>query len=369
MGRSNLIKTPTILLNEDQVRANIEKMAKKAFTQGVRFRPHFKTHQSAEIGCWFKEINVDAITVSSVRMAQYFAKNGWEDITIAFPVNLREMEEIRKLSHQIKLGLLVDHWDVAKVLAQDKAIRADVWIKIDTGMIRAGVDWQNEQQQLELARLIQGSTHLRFRGLLTHAGQTYHAESPLEIQALYKQSVERINMCRRFLSHEINSFIEVSVGDTPGCWLADEFGDVDEVRPGNFVFFDAMMFRLGVCSMRDISLCVACPVISKYETRNEVLVLGGSVHLSKEAVENSQPPMYGYAVMSPANSDWQIEETNFIRSLSQEHGIVRLDPRTFKQIQIGDLVYVIPAHSCLAVSALGEYLTTDGKYIKAGVIV
>ena len=41
------IETPTLLLNEAIARRNIERMANKARQNGVRFRPHFKTHQSA----------------------------------------------------------------------------------------------------------------------------------------------------------------------------------------------------------------------------------------------------------------------------------------------------------------------------------
>src|SRR6476620_10300974 len=88
------ITRPTLLLDEARCRRNIERMASKARRSNVRFRPHFKTHQSAQIGEWFREAGVNAITVSSVKMAEYFASHGWDDITIAFPANWREIEAI-----------------------------------------------------------------------------------------------------------------------------------------------------------------------------------------------------------------------------------------------------------------------------------
>lgn len=91
------IKHPTLLLDEQRCRANIRLMAEKARRNNVRFRPHFKSHQSAIIGEWFREEGVRAITVSSVGMASYFAEAGWDDITVAFPVNLREMDEIDRV--------------------------------------------------------------------------------------------------------------------------------------------------------------------------------------------------------------------------------------------------------------------------------
>jgi D-serine deaminase-like pyridoxal phosphate-dependent protein len=97
----------------DKTRAlrNIERMAKKARSSGVRFRPHFKTHQSAQIGEWFKDHGVETITVSSVEMAVYFADHGWQDVTIAFPVNWREIDSINTLAARLRLHLLVDSFD------------------------------------------------------------------------------------------------------------------------------------------------------------------------------------------------------------------------------------------------------------------
>ena len=85
---------PTLVIDKEVCLRNIENMVKKAADHKLRFRPHFKTHQAAKIGEWFKLFGVDAITVSSVRMAEYFASNGWKDITLAFPVNLLEIEKI-----------------------------------------------------------------------------------------------------------------------------------------------------------------------------------------------------------------------------------------------------------------------------------
>ncbi len=47
------ITKPTLLLDEDIARANIERMAQKARNHNLTFKPHMKTHQSAQIGEWF----------------------------------------------------------------------------------------------------------------------------------------------------------------------------------------------------------------------------------------------------------------------------------------------------------------------------
>ena len=179
------IEKPTLLLDEKKARTNLRHMAAKAAAAKVRFRPHFKTHQSASIGEWFREEGVAAITVSSLTMAEYFAGHGWEDILVAFPVNLREMETINRVAGRIQLGLLLESPESAMALEKGLNAPVDIWIKVDTGMHRAGLDVNDVKAVCALAVEVQSCPHLRLRGLLTHAGQTYHAHSVSEIREMY----------------------------------------------------------------------------------------------------------------------------------------------------------------------------------------
>ena len=96
------VNKPTLLLNKEKSFNNILKVQKKIKNSNVEIRPHFKTHQSLEIGKWFKEFGINKITVSSVSMAKYFSKD-WDDITIAFPLNIHEINDIIKLQEKINL--------------------------------------------------------------------------------------------------------------------------------------------------------------------------------------------------------------------------------------------------------------------------
>ena len=93
MQKSGISK-PTLIIDASRAKANIQRMKAKAEAQGAVFRPHFKTHQSGVVGQWFRQKGIDRITVSSVSMASYFADHGWDDILIAFPVNLLEIKKI-----------------------------------------------------------------------------------------------------------------------------------------------------------------------------------------------------------------------------------------------------------------------------------
>jgi hypothetical protein len=100
------ITEPTLLLNESICRANISRMAAKAARSAVRFRPHFKTHQSLAVGEWLREAGAESITVSSVKMAAYFS-GAWSDITIAIPFNVLETERVNGIRPDCALNLCV----------------------------------------------------------------------------------------------------------------------------------------------------------------------------------------------------------------------------------------------------------------------
>ena len=133
-----MISKPTLLLDEQKCKANIAFMAERAKQFNVESRPHFKTHQSLEIGRWFKEAGVTKITASSLDMANYFAAAGWKDITLAVPVNPAQIPAIVSLAQKIKLNLLVDSPSVVEKLVDALPANTLVWIKVDCGYGRVG---------------------------------------------------------------------------------------------------------------------------------------------------------------------------------------------------------------------------------------
>jgi D-serine deaminase-like pyridoxal phosphate-dependent protein len=357
------IEKPTLLLDETTARANIRRMARKAADLQVRFRPHFKTHQSAEIGEWFREEGVSAITVSSLDMAQYFADAGWQDITLAFPVNIRQIRTVRELARRVHLELLVESVETVDALAQHMDSDLDLWIKIDVGNHRTGLAWDQPGEIFSVARAIQQAPNLRLRGLLTHAGQTYGATSSDHVRSIFQETVGWMNTARADLSRQGFRDLELSVGDTPGCSLCETFGNVDEVRPGNFVFYDGQMLKVGACSADQVAAALVCPVVAKHPQRSEVVLYGGAVHLSKDYLMLGEQRSYGLPAF-PQDQRWSAPlPGGFVRGLSQEHGMVHLDAADFARVQVGDLLVIIPAHVCLTIWEMRSYLTLDGKRI------
>ena len=358
------ITKPTLLLSKEIALRNIQNMVRKAKDHGLNFRPHFKTHQSAEIGEWFREAGVKCITVSSLTMANYFAEFGWNDITIAFSVNIPEIPEMNELAERIDLNLLIENKEGLEALQEKITWHTGVFIKIDTGYNRTGIEANRTQVIDELLEIIQKSPLLQFKGFLSHTGHTYHANSKNDIYSRHFDALLKMKALKARYISEWPDLI-ISIGDTPSCSICDNFDGVDEIRPGNFVFYDLMQFKLGVCQLSDIAVRMVCPVVAVHPSRNEVVIYGGAIHFAKDSIINIDgKPLFGRIVVNDGDKKILLDEKNYLHALSQEHGILKITPRDLHYFTPGTLIEIIPVHSCLTANLMKEYMTTEGEIIK-----
>ncbi len=371
--RSLDVITPAMILDRDRVQRNIRTMADKARAGQARFRPHFKTHQSGAVGRWFAEAGVEAITVSSLAMAEYFAEFGWTDITLAFLLNPLELPRLGVLAGHLRdrggrLGLTVDSVAAAEALAA-AGLPVTVWLKIDTGYGRTGLAWEDRQGIAAVAAAL--GRNVTLSGLLTHSGHSYAARTDQDLQAVWNTTLKRMNKARQALGKERD--VLISVGDTPGCATVPDLAGADEVRPGNFVFFDLMQMEIGSCSGDELAVAVACPVVGLYPRRGRVVLHGGAVHLAKERLaDRKNRVIYGKTGFLDIQADGSASLGGVVHEapvveISQEHGIIAVEPDRFADLfgdlVIGDLVLVWPVHSCLTCNLFPEYLTLDGEIL------
>jgi len=356
---------PTLVLDEDRARRNIGRMAARAGRFGVRFRPHFKTHQSREIGRIFREFGVEAITVSSVDMASYFAADGWRDVLIAFPVNILEAGEIARLASRCRLGILVESPQALPVLARRGASPLDVWIKVNVGANRAGADWDDKLLLAAIGREASRRPGLRLRGLLTHNGRTYEARTFEALRRVHADAMTKMRRARDAMAAAGFPGLEISVGDTPSSSRLEDFAGADEIRPGNFVLNDVTQVELGSCGEADVAAAVACPVVSTHPSRNEAVIFGGAIHLSKEDFRSDRDGRIFGRVCRPKGAGWgPILKGTAVKALSQEHGIVKSTAGEIKRMKAGDILFVLPVHSCLTVNLWENYVALDGRKVQ-----
>lgn len=348
------IDKPTLIINKKVIVNNLKKLIKLSENNNVYIRPHFKTHQSLQIGQWFKDLGVDKITVSSVTMAEYFS-NEWDDITIAFPLNILELYKINMLLKKTSINLLIDSEESVDYLTNNLDHIANVYIKIDVGYNRAGINYKETYKIKKIIEKVNKSNKLNFYGFLSHFGNTYKSKDKNDIARVFDNSIKNL----KILSSKLDKNINISIGDTPSCSTVNNFPDlISEIRPGNFIFYDLAQYKIGSCRLEEIGIRMICPIVSVYKERNKLLIYGGSVHFSKDFFIDKGNQCYGYVYH---NDDyWDVNERiGYIKSLSQEHGIIEIEKKG--NYKIGDLLSIIPVHSCLTADKMREYYCDGNK--------
>lgn len=349
---------PILILDSGRCKRNISRMADRAKQANCEFRPHFKTHQSQTIGRWFRNVGVSGITVSSVSMAQYFAEDGWDDITIAFPFFPQQIQGLKQLELKAELRLFVNSTDHLELLNKELSNPFKFFIEIDPDYGRSGVSYKNVEQIRKLIESSEKIEKANFHGFYIHDGRTYKSSGLDEIRDAINPTIDiLIELKKQFPEAKI------SLGDTPSSSISDRLNEMDELTPGNFVFYDYMQVQIGSCSLDDVALFAVLPVGQTFPGYNRSIVHGGAVHLSKEFITPDNKKNFGQVIHYSQDSKLSEAKGLFLTALSQEHGTLNGLPLPGEEN-----VWVCPIHSCLTANLHKNYFTPNGEIISKRIL-
>jgi len=122
-----------------------------------------------------------------------------------------------------------------------------------------------------------------------------------------------------------------------------------------------MQLDIGSCTADQIALCLAAPVVDLYPERNEAVVYAGAIHLSKEKINYNGREIFGLVVRLTEEGWTEPLDGCVVTNLSQEHGVLELDPTTLQILQSGSLIGILPVHACLTADSMKKYMTIHGK--------
>lgn len=346
------LPTPALLVDLDVLESNLRAMAERARALGVALRPHVKTHKCVEVAERQRALGARGITVSTLYEARVFAEAGFEDITWAFPLPLSRVGDAARLASRVALGLTVDSPAAVDALeAAGAPFR--VWLKVDCGYHRAGVDPRSGAAP-SLARRLHESPTLSFQGILSHSGHAYGARSDEEAAAVAEEErAVMAGLAERLRGSGID-VPGVSVGSTPSMTRARDLSGVTEARPGNYAYFDRTQVELGSCAVADCALTVLACVVSA-GAGGRAVIDAGALALSKDAGPAWAPSHYGRVLPDLAGGEAGPDLR--VSSLSQEHGI--LDGPA----AVGARLRVLPNHSCLTAACFDACHAVRGQEV------
>jgi D-serine deaminase-like pyridoxal phosphate-dependent protein len=354
------LETPALVLDRERLDRNLARMRGKLAGLGVALRPHVKTAKCWEVVRRALEGGPAAITVSTLKEAEQFLAHGVTDILYAVGIAPGKLAHAAALrARGADLTIVLDSVEAARAVdghARARGAPLPALIEIDSDGHRSGVQ-PDSALLIEIGRVLGAN----LRGVMTHAGDSYHCKSAGAIRAMAERERAAAVRCAERLREAGMRCPVVSVGSTPTVTFAERLDGVTEARAGVYMFFDLVMAGLGVCALDDIAVSVLAAVIGHQAERQWIIVDAGWMALSRDRGTASQALDQGYGVV--CDVDGRVIPGLIVSGTNQEHGIIahrdggRVDLARFP---VGSLLRILPNHACATAAQHSAYQVVAG---------
>ncbi|MDI3535413.1 MAG: hypothetical protein PWQ82_1778 [Thermosediminibacterales bacterium] len=351
------LETPNVIVDLKKLKTNIREMADIAKKHNVELWPMIKTHKSDYILNLQLKHGAKGILVAKLSEAEMMANAGAERIMIAYPiVGEKKLERLYNLSNEVKVVCSVDTFESASFLnkkALEKNTIFDCMILIDSGLKRLGISVDQVKEFYNRLKALKG---IRIAGVATHGGHVYGASDFDEIKEAACEEVNCVTEAAKIIEQEGGNCEFIALGSTPTVKAINDFKKIKQIRPGNYVFYDAIQVALGVVPIERCALSVLGTVISIPEQGRAVIDVGSKV-LSSDTGAHGNNRIEGYGLVKNHKSI-------VINGLSEELGKIYYNPEEDK-LKIGQVLEIVPNHACSVVNMVNKiYGVSKNKVIK-----
>ena len=348
--------TPFAALDRSVLEHNVRRLRSHLEGLGVPLRLHVKTAKSVEVAAVVFGGGPGPITVSTLAEAEQFADAGYDDIVYPVGIVASKLPRVLALlARGVRLTVVLDSVEQARVVAgasRDAGVAIPVLIEIDCDGHRAGLK-PDDPALVGVARGVAAGADLR--GVLTHAGGSYHVHGEAALRRAAEEERDAVvHAAGRLRAAGLPCPI-VSVGSTPTAFFATDLTGVTEVRAGTYVFMDAVMLGLGVCSPEEIALSVVVEVIGHQADKGWILTDGGWMATSADHGDG------GYGLV--ADLGGTPIPGLAMTSANQEHGILSIAAGSgapLPDLPVGTRLRILPHHACATASQHRAYEVVDG---------
>ncbi len=323
------IDTPALVLDLDAMERNIAGMAGYARAQGLRLRPHAKTHKSAWIAAQQVAAGAVGVCVQKTSEAEVLVEHGVADVFVTNEViDAAKLARLAALARSCTLALAVDsRLGIERLAAAISAAGTDVtvFVEVDVGHGRCGTE---PSQAGVLARQVVAAG-LRFAGLQAYHGRAQHIRSSAERGAAIAQAAACVRQAIDALASAGMSCPLVSGAGTGTFVLEAASGLWGELQAGSYVFMDrdyADVVPAEGAPRFEHALFVKSQVISRAEGR-AIVDAGHKSH----AIDSGLPRVWGRDDLEFNNG-------------GDEHGLLRPRHPAAELPALGDTVWLVPGH-------------------------
>jgi len=344
------LKTPALILNKDKLENNIKQMVQYTSKNNIRLRPHCKTHKSIFVANRQADAGINGISVATLSEALALEKGNFSSVFITRQIAERNKYEIlREFNDRIEVICTVDNMDVAKRLSRfftQKKKRIKIRLEIDSGQHRCGILPEDATAFASALVKLQG---VIFDGIFTHAGQVYGANIEDQEKIAAEEAGALIFVYKSLQKENIACPVR-STGTTPTYRFTHHYPEINEIRPGVYVFYDRMQKELGTCTEEDIALTVMATVISR-SAPDRCVINAGSKSLGLDKGVHGKELLHGYGLIKGQPGE--------IVALSEEHGILSIPENS--SLSPGDNIQIYPNHVCNVINLYDYYWLQNGN--------
>lgn len=356
------LPTPALLLDRGRLARNAERMRARARELSVALRVHVKTLKSIDVA----NLAVDAgraIAVSTLHEARYFLDRGFDDICYAVCLAPGKLAQILELvARAPRLSVFIDSVELADRIAaaaRSRGARLNVWIEVDCGEHRTGVE-PHSPALLAIAKRLGEAPSVSLLGVATHAGQAYACRDAAGARIVAEVERSAVVESAQRLRQAGFECPKVSVGSTPTALNAASLEGVTEIRAGVYLAQDLFQAAVGSCAESDIALSVLATVLSRDLARNRIVIDAGGLALSKDRSTAATAHDSGYGLVLDASGVPTLGRL-VVSDVHQEHGeITGTTPLPFERLPIGAQLRVLPNHACMTAAMYDRYHLVDG---------
>eukprot|EP01080_Neovahlkampfia_damariscottae_P012282 gene12282-5865_t len=359
------LETPSVLIDKQILIKNIKNMQKISNKHKLKLRPHIKTHKCVEIAKIQQQEGSVGISCSKHQEALVFLESGFNNITVTHPlIDENKILVLLQKSNDFdsNVNLTFDSMyglsNIERVANKIKK-KIPIFLKIDVGLNRCGVDPEDTEKINQIIEFIKNSQYLEFMGLISHAGNSYMAKDKEAVLEVAKKEIDILNTLHSKMLKKI-FFKEISIGSTPTCLVSDYYKNITEIRPGNYVFNDKTPLRLDLIEKNEIALSVLSTVVS--ENQNYYIIDSGSKTLTSDSGgHGSSSDSFGdvFKLDDFPNKNEFLK----VNKLSEEHGWISKPKEKIDDFAIGSKCRIIPNHSCPISNLIDEFVIVENGMV------
>jgi D-serine deaminase-like pyridoxal phosphate-dependent protein len=238
------ILTPALVVYPEIVASNIARTLYLLGGNADRWRVHIKTAKLAYTVRALVEHGVRNFKCATTLELLVACRNGASDVLLAYPVmgaNARRVREIAEQFPHVRISVLAENEEQVQ---QWRASSVAVFVDLNPGMNRTGIEWSNGDEIIRLVRGI-GDAGLEFRGLHYYDGQYGGLELHERTAAAHAGYDRLLELVSEILRSGIR-VPEVITSGTPTLPASLSYegfrgaGFIHRVSPGTIIYGDAV---------------------------------------------------------------------------------------------------------------------------------